>query len=282
MAREARNPRVSVLHKIFFASVAALALRVGYTGYFNPKQIDSAIPWLVPPLHARFLGSMYLAGGICMVLCILFVKRWAEVRVICLMIAIWTGILFSVSLFYLDQFDFARIQPWIWFGAYLIFPLIALWLAWRYWSVDRMEEDVPSMDSWARGAFMAFGAAAVLLGLVLLVATPIMVTAWPWKITPMLAQIYSAPLLSYGIGSLLLSRQRTWKEVRWGLPLISIFVTGVFIASIIHKKVFAPLGISASLWLGGFGAAAITMIVLTFAAFRPRAGGSPIPSKAAA
>ena len=58
-------------HRIYFAAVGVLALWVGMWGYFSPAQVDSAIPWLVPPLHARFLGSMYLSGAAFMVGCIL-------------------------------------------------------------------------------------------------------------------------------------------------------------------------------------------------------------------
>src|SRR5687767_6939157 len=48
--------------RIYFGAVGLLALWVGIWGYFIPGQVDKAIPWLVPPLHARFLGAMYLSG----------------------------------------------------------------------------------------------------------------------------------------------------------------------------------------------------------------------------
>ena len=34
------------------------------------------------------------------------------------------------------------------------------------------------------------------------------VTLWPWKITPFLSQVYSGPVLGYGIGSLTLASRR--------------------------------------------------------------------------
>ena len=46
--------------KIYFAAVGLLALWVGIWGYFIPGRVDRAIPWLVPPLQARFLGALYL------------------------------------------------------------------------------------------------------------------------------------------------------------------------------------------------------------------------------
>jgi hypothetical protein len=124
------DPPLRPGHRLYFAAVGVLALWVGAWGYFVPLQVDRAIPWLVPPMHARFLGSMYLSGTTFMLGCLL-ARHWSEVRAIVPVIAVWTGMLLVVSLFYLDQFDFSRTQVWIWFGAYLVYPLMALGLIWQ-------------------------------------------------------------------------------------------------------------------------------------------------------
>ncbi len=134
--------------RIYFGAVGLLALWVGLWGYFIPDKVDMAIPWLVPPLHARFLGAMYLSGTTFMIGGILS-RYYAEVRVMIPAIAIWTGMLFIVSLFYLGEFDYSRTQVWIWFGAYIIYPLIALWLMWK----DRASQEKLSgsdLPAWAR------------------------------------------------------------------------------------------------------------------------------------
>jgi len=64
----------------------------------------------------------------------------------------WTGGLLIVSLFYLPAFNFARSQVWTWFGAYIVYPLIALWLSWTH----RGQRSVHSVDeaalpSWTAG-----------------------------------------------------------------------------------------------------------------------------------
>ena len=48
--------------RIYFAAVGVLALWVGFWGYFVPSEVERAIPFSVPPLHARFLGAVYLSG----------------------------------------------------------------------------------------------------------------------------------------------------------------------------------------------------------------------------
>ena len=254
-----------VSHKIYFFAVGFLALWVGFFGFFLPTHVDWALPWLVPPLHARFLGSMYLSGATFMALA-LFATGWDEVRVVLPMIAIWTGMLFIISLFYLGEFNFAKPQPWIWFGAYLAYPLIALWLAWQYRNVDTASTGV-ALPAGARIYLLAQGVVATLLGVVLLVAPNLMVSVWPWKITQLLAQLYSAPFLSYGIGSLLLARRQTWNEVRIPVTATLVFAVGVLIASVLHRGLFSSADLSDWLWFIGFTVASLMLGLLAIRAF---------------
>jgi hypothetical protein len=254
--------------KIYFAAVGLLALWVGFWGYFLPTQIDKAIPWLVPPLHARFLGAMYLSGTTFMIGGILS-HYYAEVRAMVPVIAIWTGMLFIVSLFYLDEFDYSRTQVWIWFGAYILYPLIALWLTWRY---RHLRENMPDvkLPGWVRGYLAIQGLIVTILALALLLFPDFMVTVWPWNITRLLAQIYSAPFLAYGISSLMLSRQQTWAEIRVVVTATFVFAFGVLLASFIHRELFSLGNLSAVVWFGGFLLATIMLGLLTLLTIRER------------
>ena len=257
--------------KIYFAAVGLLALWVGIWGYFIPGQVDKAIPWLVPPLHARFLGAMYLSGLTFMVGGILaryYVEVWVMVRVI----AIWTGMLFVVSLLYLGEFDYNHKPVWFWFAAYLIYPLIALWLMWRDRTL-RERVDGPALPTWVRGYLRVQGIVVTLLALALLFMPEFMVNVWPWKITRLLAQIYSAPFLAYGLSSLMLSRQQTWLEV-WVVVIGTfVFALGVLLASFIHRELFAIANFSTWIWFGGFLLATVMLGLLSVRSIRE--GGSP-------
>jgi hypothetical protein len=106
-----------------------------------------------------------------------------------------------------------------------------------------------------------------ILGLVLLVVPGSMISVWPWKITQLLAQLYSAPFLSYGIGSLLLSRCMTWAEVRIPVTATLVFAVGVLIASILHRGLFSTADISDWSWFIGFTIASLMLALLTIRAF---------------
>ena len=252
-------------HKVYFAAVGLLALWVGVWGYFIPTHVDEAIPWLVPPLHARFLGAMYFSGTTFMVGCI-FARRWAEVRVVLPMIAIWTGMLFVISLFYLNEFDFTRPQSWIWFGAYFLYPIIALRLAWLQRATD-LAPAATARPAWVGAYLLAQGSLTTVLALALLFLPGFMVTVWPWQITPLLAQLYSAPFLSYGVGSLMLARRQTWLEIRIAVTATLVFALGVLIASIIHRRLFSAAEVADWLWFGSFTIAVLMLGLLTIRAY---------------
>src|SRR5918992_3839258 len=180
--------------KAYFVAVGILALWVGFWGYFVPGRVDKAIPFMVPPLHSRLLGAMYLSGLVLMSEAVL-ARRWVEVSIVPLMTAIWTGGLLIVSLFYLEEFDFGRPQPWVWFAAYAIYPLIGLWLNRRHRLLQRGgSAPRSSLPRWARQYLRAQGGILMLVAGALLALPGLMVEVWPWPITPLLAQIYSAPL----------------------------------------------------------------------------------------
>jgi hypothetical protein len=114
--------------RAYFALVGVFALWVGAWGYVVPAEVVRALPWTVPPLHARFIAAIYLAGLLAMILA-LIAKTLAEVRIPIALAATWTGMLFLVSMLHLEAFDFAKPQVWFWMGAYAVFPL---WGAWLY------------------------------------------------------------------------------------------------------------------------------------------------------
>ena len=255
------GPSVTASKKVFFGCVLVLAAWVGYWGLFAPAQVDIALPFKVPPLHARFLGAMYLSGAIVLFLS-MFARIWPEVRGFVPMISIWTGMLGIISVFHLAAFNWSRTQVWVWFFAYICFPIIAAWIAWRQRSQQEHAPGSP-MSRAFRGYLYLQGGVDTLLGLSLLIAPTAMTALWPWKISPVLAHMYSAPFLSYGLGTLYAARQQTWPEVRLVVYLTLTFALLVLVGSSLHQQLFKFGTASAWLWFGGFGLAALILALFT-------------------
>jgi hypothetical protein len=240
---------LNIRHRIYLGAVAALALWVGIWCYFVPERSEMAIPWGVSTLCSAFFGSIYLSGaaftGTSMA-----ARRWVDVRLVMPMIAMWTGGLTIVSLFYLPLFDFTRTQVWVWFGAYILYPLIALGLLWthrRESGLHPMGE--PAIPEWVKGYLRLQGSLLVILGVSLLIAPQAMKALWPWQAGKLMLQLYSIPLLTYGIGSFLSARQHTWSEIRLGLVSIAVFTGAELAATLFHFSLFDGHPLSIAVWL---------------------------------
>ncbi len=252
---------VRTWERAYFAAVGLLALSVGVCGFFLPTRAAKVLPFAVPTLHARFLGAMYLSGLTFMVGALLS-RTWAEVRIVAPMTAVWTGGLLVVSLLHLDAFDLGQLPDQVWFAAYVAYPLIAVWLTWRHRADSHERVPGAPLPAWARNYLVAQGAVATALGVLLFLAPSWMARGWPWTITPLLAQLYSAPLLSYGVGSLLLSRQRTWPEVRVCAVAMLVFAALVLTGSFLHRDLFDAADVADVAWFTGFGVATVGLASL--------------------
>lgn len=275
-------PSVGAWEKVYFGAVGLLALWVGFWGYFLPARVTKAIPFPVPPLHARFIGAIYLSGLVLMIAGMV-VRKWTDIRIIPLMTALWTGGLLLVSLFHLEEFDFSTAQSRIWFAAYIVYPAIALWLTWRRGLLDpRRHGGRTRMPRGAERYLLIQGAVVTVLGAALFLVPGVMVDLWPWPITVLLAQIYSAPFLAYGVGSLLLARRDvTHIQVLAAATAFLVFSVGVLVASVIHRDLFSMGDVADILWftLLALGSAALGFLVtqlLSPTADR-RPGGREVP-----
>lgn len=244
---------VTSYERALFAWVIAFAGWVAVWGLLFSAHVANALPFAVPPLHARFLGSMYLSGAVSLTLNLMS-REWREIRVTTTMLAIWTGMLGLVSLFHLDAFDWSRPQTWFWFFAYVCFPLVAAWIAWSQRSEPNPNDGTP-FSSGLRRYLSVQGTIAIVVAFGLLVAPGFMTKLWPWTISALLAQLYGAPFLSYGIGSLLAARQRAWRDVRIVVVTVLVFALGVLVASFIHSSLFNPHAITTWVWFGSFALA---------------------------
>lgn len=264
------SERVTKPQKLFYGAVLLLAAWVGFWGMFLPLSVAKALPFEVPPLHARFLGAMYLSGATFMVFAIL-AKRWSQVMVMTPMIGVWTGMLGVVSVLNLSVFNFSIIQTWVWFFAYISFPLLALWIAWQQRHCHDVSQG-PMTSPLLRGYLFAQGVSVTLLAIALLAVPSAMSGVWPWPIPRVLAQIYCAPFFSYGLGSLYAASRRHWEDVRIPVYATAVFTGGALATSAIHRNLFDLSRPSVWLW---FGALVLATSVLLALAVVHQKGATP-------
>jgi hypothetical protein len=262
--------RVTTLQRIYFAAVGIMAFWVGYWCYFYPELSANGIPWTVPPLCATFLGAMYLSGGTYTVLCY-FSKRWGEVQLFMPTCAIWTGGLAIISLFYLDGFDYSRHQTQIWWGAYIVYPIIAaVLLRFHHTEWDMPLESDSLVPEKVKSYLRLQGSGLILLASALLFAPAFMQPLWPWKTGIMMLQMYSMPLFAYGVASWLATRVQGWAKIRNALAAIAVFTGAEFAASLYFGSLLNGPTLAVALWLGGLAFLTFGLLILLAQSLRQR------------
>lgn len=245
--------RNSLVRRLYFALVAVFALWVACWGLIAPQEIGTALPFGLPPLHARVVGAIYLAGAVLMVGAALARDR-ASTEVPLTVATTWTGWLLLVSVLHPELFDATTPATRFWFGAYVGFPLAGLLLMSRNGPVHA---DGRAAPRWAVLALRVQGGGAVLLAALLFGAPRVTASVWPWPLPVVVAEIYAGPLLGLGIGSLMTARR---SFASWRVPAAFMLTVhgGLGIVTILHWSQFAP-GPARLVWCTvlacGFGAA---------------------------
>ncbi|HEX2542131.1 MAG TPA: hypothetical protein VHM00_13725 [Caldimonas sp.] len=253
-------------YRTYFVVVGLFALWVGAWGFAAPAEVSRALPWTVPPLHARFIAAIYLAGLLAMAWSF-FARTVAEVRIPVALASLWTGALLLVSLLHLGEFDFAKPQVAFWMFAYAVFPI---WGAWLYFArgAAAAAEPRPRPDP----ALLLVAALCLLLAAALLVAPAVMVQAWPWKVSPLLASIYAGPFFAYGVCAFMLAREARPAARRIVLASMLTFTVLALVASLLHLPLFRFEGPAAWVWFAGFALAAAVLAMRLLQG--PRATGA--------
>jgi hypothetical protein len=259
------SPEISVAQRAFFVVIAVAALFVAYLGLAAPETMDRSFTWAVlPPLHAGFIGMLYLFGGVYMVGCIAARHR-AQAAAALPGIALFTSLLLLATLLNLEAFDFDLTPVWVWTLSYTIYPIIALALAWsaRVRGNDTPVLGGPPMAAWARTFLWAQAAVFAILGLALLTVPSAMVDVWPWPISAGLARFYGGPFLAYAVCSGLHAGRGAWAQLSAIAPAMFVFAAGTIVVSLAHRELFSSSDPAAWAWFAGFGSAAIALLVMS-------------------
>lgn len=260
--------RVTTVQRIYFFAVGIMAFWVGYWCTVSPELAANGIPWSIPPLCATFLGAMYLSGGMYAVLCI-FSKRWDEIKLFMPVCALWTGGLAIVSLFYLDAFDYSRHQTQIWWLAYIVYPIVAVVFLWMHRGEWNWRPRSSTLLGEGGRIFLRIqGSALLLLAMALLFAPAFMQSLWPWKTGVMMLQMYSMPLLAYGVSSWLMTTMQSWSAIRSGLVALAIFAATEIVGSLRFGYLLNGPTLAVDLWLGGLFFSALGVLILVTLSLR--------------
>jgi len=208
---------------------------LGLLFFIVPTTAAGLFPWPLPPLAARFMGSLFLAGAACGA-----VNIWlGEGRglIVLALVAVGNLLIASTGLLALAATGITTgMALWL---AWFIGVAIAL-LAIAVPSVAGLADEPSPMPSSLRRYFRIHLAVVLPVGVAMFVfplwAQPI----WPWAMAPVNIRLLGAFFLGAALISFWSQRQASWHTVLPTLALYAVFASAATVASLIHFGLFEP------------------------------------------
>jgi hypothetical protein len=163
---------------------------------------------------SAFLGAAYAAGFVLAVLA-LRRDRWRDVRVALVTVTVFTVLTLVPTLIHLHKFHLmggglpARLAAWVWLGIYLVIPLACLVVVIRQQLQPRGgRETRRSLPRWLTSVLAVQGGTLFVVGGLLFLGGAKVhhfpdgaMSFWPWRLTPLSAQVIGAWLLALSVAA---------------------------------------------------------------------------------
>lgn len=219
------------------------ALAIGFLGLFAPASIHLMLPLRVMPLGARFVAALYLAAALGVIISA-FVRDPGDAAIFVIGFGLVTGLLLIQTLIHWEQYSVIKVY-YGWVGIYIIDAILAFLIvvALRHQFVQ------PFMRHQLTWPFIIEGVILGSVGLLLLLTPDVASAIWPWKISPLVGQLYSSFFLTFAVGALLAAGESRAAAIRnftitsFGLMIL------VLGSSLLHLPAFRP-NIATWLWFG--------------------------------
>jgi len=191
-------------------ALAVVALLGGAT------RTDDAFAWTIqPPLAAAFLGAGY-ASGCVLVLLTLRAGTWAQARWPLLTILVFTVLTLVATVLHLDRFHLpgetalATVAAWFWLAVYVVVPVgmaVVMVREERAAGGHGLDGAAVPQPRWFQASLLVQGVVMGVIGVCLFVGVDRVVAAWPWAMTPLVAQVTAAWLLAFAVAAVLAVRE---------------------------------------------------------------------------
>ncbi len=246
------NPSITPLLRVLTLVEVLVLAGAGGNLFFLPDLAAQLWPWQLTPFNTRFLGAIYLASLVAVVM-MLLVARWAPARGVLPALFTFTALVLGVSLISIGRFEFQKPATWVWFALYIILPINSAYHLWLYRHL--LPANLTPVPAVWRGYLLTVAVVLSLYSVGLLLAPAVFSAFWPWRIDDFHGQMYSAAFLTGAVGALAASRVAARIEfVTAALTqgVLSLFaILGLLIVDASVRRVDWSLP-GTWLWLGAF------------------------------
>jgi len=219
--RSRDNPAIPSFLRWVLAVECSVVFAAGVLLFFLPGLAAELWPWVIPPFNSRFIGAVYLAAYLPLIL-FWFVPRWIPGRLTLWMILTFTGLVTIAMLIHWDAFEWDRPSTFLVFWPlYIFLPINSVIFLLRSNGAGMAKKyDGPAALRIILLVFALLGAA---YGSGLLIAPETLTRFWPWPVDDFHGRMYAAAFVTPAVAAWIMSFRRRFASeyLSMGLNLVA-------------------------------------------------------------
>lgn len=253
--------------------VIPFLLAAFYILFLRPTETGALFAWrIAPTMTAMMLASAYI-GGVYYFAGVILARRWHHVQVGLLPVTCFALMLGVATILHWDRFNQGHISFIAWTALYWTTPFLVIgtWLRNRRTDPGTPDSDdviIPAAWRWAMGAV---GALTFAVSLLLFIVPTLMISVWPWQLTPLTARVAGAMFALPGLVGLGIALDSRWSNARLILQTQAFSILFILISAARAWSEFNPARPGTYLFTGGL-AGLLLGIAAFYASMESRRG----------
>jgi hypothetical protein len=206
--------------EVLFGVAAVMSIGI------SPADSQANFAWPIQPVvMAAVLGAFYITSAPLFLLP-LFARRWEMIRAMILPTALFSIVQLGATILHWDKFSVGIVPFYVWFASYLLPPPIFigayLWHQRKAASHSATSDD--PLPSWFYRLFIICGSGFTAGAILIFFLPTILISIFPWQLTPLTARSLSGWLIIVGTIMLSISRENSWTRSRLATPMLILLL----------------------------------------------------------
>jgi hypothetical protein len=223
------DDRIYPATRLLAAIIIPFLVAAFYILYLRTGETKELFAWTIQaPMSAMMLASAYIGGAYFFGRAV-WAQRWHRIGLGFLPVTAFASFMGIATLLHWGLFNHSHISFYTWVLLYFTTPLLVLgtWLRNRRTDPGTAEAGDFVWPRLARYILGGAGAANLVISTTLFIYPALMISIWPWALTPLTARVVGGMFALQGVFGVCLALDPRWTSAR--ITLESQFVSMLFI-----------------------------------------------------